>query len=41
VLFPDGLDSTGSYSIRNQQISIKRQVRPVLLDGPERLHDDA
>jgi hypothetical protein len=41
VLLPDCLDGSSGHSLRDQQIGVEWQVWPVLLDGTERLHNDA
>ena len=40
-LVADRADRGLGDPLGDQQVGVERQVRPVLLDGPERLHDDA
>ncbi len=37
----DAFDGGGRHAIGDQQVGVERQVRAVLLDGAERLHEDA
>ena len=41
MFFTDGLDRSLRDTVGDHQIGIKRQMRAVLLDCPERLNDDA
>jgi hypothetical protein len=36
----DALDGRGRDPVGNEEIGVERQVRSVLLDGAERLHQD-
>jgi hypothetical protein len=39
--FPNAINRSLRHFLRYQQVSVEREVRPMLLYGSKRLHDDA